>query len=91
MLQPAQRELLVTYDFRAYWTLSLIEKRDTNLTMLKTTLILVSSLQNWLKNFCHFVFQKNFYLKGSLKYRIFSLALHDSVSVGMIMVFLFIK
>ena len=40
---------------------------------------------------CNFVFLKNFYLKGSLKYRIFSLALHDSVSVGMIMVFLFIK
>ena len=40
---------------------------------------------------CNFVFQKNFYLKGSLKYRIFSLPLRDSVSMGMIMVFLFIK
>ena len=54
-------------------------------------LILVTSLQNCLANFCNLfsVNLENFSTKGNLKYRIFSLVLLGSVSLGFFMIFVF--
>ena len=54
-------------------------------------LILVTSLQKCLANFCNLfsVNLKNFSTKGNLKYRIFTLVLLGSNSLGLLMIFVF--
>ena len=85
----ASTEKFINYiGFRPYGTLSLAEKRDANLNVLKTILILVSSLQNCLVNFCNLfsVNLENFPMKGNLKYHLtrfyFTRFVHDSWFVG---------
>ena len=48
----ASPENLINY-IGPYGTLRLVEKRDDNLNVLKTILLLVPSLQKFLVNFCH--------------------------------------
>ena len=81
--------VLPTY-FRPYGNLSLVEKRDANLNVLKTVLILGPSLRNCLVNVCNqfSVNLENFPKKSNLKYEIFSSVLLGSVSLGMFMIFL---
>ena len=58
--------------------------------MLKIILILVPSLQNCSTNFCNFISVnlENLPMKNNLKYRIVSLVLLSSVSLGLFMMFL---
>ena len=87
----ASTEELINYiRLQTIWNLSLVEKRDANLNVLKTILILVPSLQNCLVNFCNLfsVNLENFPMTGNLKYRILSLVLTGSVSIDLLMIFL---
>ena len=87
----ASTKKLVNYiGIKTIWNCIFKWKKRWQFKCLETILILVPSLQNYFVNFCNLfpVNLENFPMKGNLKYRIFSLDLFVSVSLGMFMIFL---
>ena len=86
----ASTEKLINYiGLQTIWNFIINWKKDDNLNMLKTIVKLVR-IRNSLVNF-FYLFSlnlENFPMKDNSKYRIFSLDLLVSISLGMFMIFL---
>ena len=89
-VRASAKKLANYIGIKTIWNFIFKWKKRWQFKCLETILILVPSLQNYFVNFCNLfsVNLENFPMKDNLKYRIFSLDLFVSVSLGMFMIFL---